>query len=66
VKTHNLYRNILAAQPKDPNGFNKLPNGVTEFVITNPIGFPTVDAWNFTIQRQLGKTMSAENRLCRH
>jgi hypothetical protein len=51
---------ILASQPKGPNGFNKLPNGVTAFVITNPIRFPTVDAWNFTIQRQLGKTMSAE------
>lgn len=51
---------ILASQPKGPNGFNKLPNGVTAFVITNPIRFPTVDAWNFTIQRQLGNSMSAE------
>lgn len=37
-----------------------LPNGVTAFVITNPIRFPTVDSWNFTIQRQLGSSMSAE------
>lgn len=51
---------ILAAQPKGPNGFNMLPNGVTAFVITNPIRFPTVDSWNFTIQRQLGQGMSAE------
>ncbi len=51
---------ILAAQPKGPNGFNKLPNGVTAFVITNPIRFPTVDSWNFTVQRQLGQGMSAE------
>ena len=26
----------------------------------NPIRFPTVDAWNFTIQRQLGQSMSVE------
>ena len=37
-----------------------LPNGVTAFVITNPIRFPTVDAWNFTIQRQVGQNMSVE------
>ena len=51
---------ILAAQPKGPNGFNKLPNGVTAFVITNPVRFPTVDSWNVTIQRQFGQGMSAE------
>lgn len=51
---------ILAAQPKGPNGFNRLPNGVTAFVISNPIRFPTVDAWNFTIQRQLNGTSSFE------
>lgn len=51
---------ILAAQPKGPRGFNLLPNGVTAFVISNPIRFPTVDAWNFTIQRQLGRNMSGE------
>jgi hypothetical protein len=51
---------ILASQPKGPNGHPMLPNGVTAFVITNPIRFPTVDAWNFTIQRQLGETMSVE------
>src|SRR5262249_41761448 len=33
---------VLAAQPKGPNGRNLLPNGVTSFVITNPIRFPTV------------------------
>lgn len=51
---------ILAAQPKGPNGKNILPNGVTAFVITNPIRFPTVDAWNFTVQRQLTGTASFE------
>ena len=51
---------ILAAQRKGPNGKNILPNGVTAFVISNPIRFPTVDAWNFTIQRQINSTSSAE------
>jgi hypothetical protein len=51
---------ILAAQRKGPNGRNILPNGVTAFVITNPIRFPTVDAWNFTIQRQLNANSSVE------
>ena len=51
---------ILAAQPKGPNGFNRLPNGVTAFVITNPIRFPTVDAWNFSVQRQINSTSSFE------
>jgi hypothetical protein len=51
---------ILAAQPKGPNGRNLLPNGVTAFVITNPVRFPTVDAWNFTIQHQLTSTSSVE------
>ncbi len=51
---------ILAAQRKGPNGKNILPNGVTAFIISNPVRFPTVDAWNFTIQRQLNSTSSVE------
>jgi len=51
---------ILAAQRKGPNGRNILPNGVTAFVISNPIRFPTVDAWNFTIQRQFDARSSVE------
>lgn len=51
---------ILNSQPLGPNGHRMLPNGVTSFVISNPIRFPTVDAWNFTIQRQIGSTMSVE------
>lgn len=51
---------ILAAQRKGPNGKNILPNGVTAFVISNPIRFPTVDAWNFTIQRQISGTSSVD------
>ena len=51
---------ILAAQPKGPNGNNKLPNGVTAFIISNPVRFPTVDAWNFSVQRQLDSKSSFE------
>ena len=51
---------ILASAPKGPNGRNMLPNGVTAFMISNPIRFPTVDAWNFTIQRQFGADMAFE------
>jgi hypothetical protein len=51
---------ILTSQRKGPNGRFLLPNGVTAFMITNPIRFPTVDAWNFTIQRQFRNDMSFE------
>ena len=51
---------ILSAQRKGPNGKNILPNGVTAFVISNPIRFPTIDAWNFSIQRQINSTSSFE------
>lgn len=51
---------ILAAQPKGPNGKNILPNGVTGFVVSNPVRFPTVDAWNFSVQRQISSTSSLE------
>ena len=51
---------ILSAQRKGPNGKNILPNGVTAFAISNPIRFPTIDAWNFTIQRQINATSSFE------
>jgi hypothetical protein len=51
---------ILASQKKGPNGRYLLPNGVTAFMISNPIRFPTVDAWNFTVQRQVGKDMALE------
>lgn len=51
---------ILTSQRKGPNGRYMLPNGVTSFMISNPIRFPTVDAWNFTIQRQLTGDTSFE------
>ena len=51
---------VLASQPKGPNGFPLLPNGVTPFIISKDMRLPTVDAWNFTIQRQLSGTLSLE------
>ena len=50
----------LAGQPKGPNGFPILPNGVTPFVISKDMRLPTVDAWNFTIQQQLTNSLSLE------
>jgi hypothetical protein len=51
---------ILDSQPKGPNGRPLLPNGVTPFVISKNMRLPTVDAWNFTVQRQLTNTISLE------
>jgi len=51
---------ILDSQPKGPNGRPILPNGVTPFVIANNMRMPTVDAWNFSIQRQMTDTISLE------
>src|SRR5215472_418154 len=51
---------LLNSQPKGPNGHPLLPNGVTPFVIAQRLRLPTVDAWNFTIQRQLTQTVSLE------
>ena len=47
-------------RPKGPNGFPILPNGVTPFIISKDMRLPTVDAWNFTIQRQLSSSFSLE------
>ena len=51
------------ARPRDdfeptaqgPNG-NPLPNGVTAFILPEPLRLPTVDAWNLTVQHQLVAT----------
>ncbi|MBV9677839.1 MAG: hypothetical protein JO185_15980, partial [Acidobacteriaceae bacterium] len=51
---------VLSSQPKGPNGFPLLPNGVTPLVISKNMRLPTVDAWNFSIQRQLTGTLSLE------
>ena len=51
---------VLDSQPKGPNGRPLLPNGVTPFIISRDMRLPTVDAWNFTIQRQMTNTVSLE------
>jgi hypothetical protein len=51
---------ILTSQKKGPNGNYLLPNGVTSFVLPKRLRLPTVDAWNFSIQHQLGNDMSVE------
>ena len=51
---------ILTNQPKGPNGLPILPNGQTMFVDKNQITLPTVDSWNFSVQRQVTGTMSFE------
>ncbi|HEV2446021.1 MAG TPA: TonB-dependent receptor, partial [Candidatus Sulfopaludibacter sp.] len=49
--------NILATQRKGPNGFPILPNGIAPNVLpltsNNTMRLPVVDAWNFTIERQI-------------
>jgi Carboxypeptidase regulatory-like domain/TonB dependent receptor-like, beta-barrel len=48
---------ILASQPKGPNGNPILPNGVAPNVLpltsNGTMRLPVVDAWNFTIERQI-------------
>jgi hypothetical protein len=51
---------LLNSQPKGPNGRPLLPNGVTPFVIAKRLRLPTVDSWNFSVQRQLTPTISVE------
>jgi len=47
---------ILATQPKGPNGFPILPNGIAPNVLPltadNTMRLPVVDAWNFTVEHQ--------------
>jgi hypothetical protein len=51
---------ILAAQPKGPNGFPMLPNGINPNVLPltedRTMRLPTVDAWNFTIEKQISSS----------
>ena len=42
-----------------------LPNGVTPFIISKDMRLPTVDAWNFTVQRQLTGIVFARSCLRR-
>jgi hypothetical protein len=51
---------LLNSQPKGPNGYPLLPNGVTPVVIPTRLRLPTVDSWNLSIQRQLTSTISIE------
>jgi len=49
---------ILASAPKGPTGNPILPNGISPNVLplteNNTIRLPTVDAWNFSVERQFG------------
>ncbi len=51
---------ILAAQPKGPNGRPLQPNGFTTDIVPFTQRVPTIDTWNFTLQRQLTGTSSLE------
>jgi TonB dependent receptor len=51
---------ILAAQPKGPNGLPIQPNGFTTDIVPASQRIPTIDTWNFAIQRQLTSTASLE------
>ena len=51
---------ILAAQPKGPNGMPIAPAGFTTDIVPPSQRIPTVDTWNFAIQRQLSATASIE------
>ena len=51
---------LLNSQPKGPNGYPLLPNGVTPFVIAKRLRLPTIDSWNLSVQRQLSSTVSLE------
>ena len=48
---------ILASQPKGPTGNPILPNGISPNVLpltsSNTMRLPAVDAWNFTVERQI-------------
>jgi outer membrane receptor protein involved in Fe transport len=51
---------ILNNQPTGPNGRPMLPNGVTAFILPKRLRLPTNDAWNLTVQHQLGGDMAVE------
>ena len=47
---------VLDRQRKRPTP----PNGLTQFIIWRNMRLPAVDAWNFSIQRQLSNTISLD------
>jgi hypothetical protein len=51
---------VLDQQPKGPNGNPLLPDGVRSFVYPKKMRLATLDAWNFSIQRQISNTTSVE------
>ena len=51
---------VLNGRPLGPNGLPILPNGTTMFVLRPKLRLPTVDSWNFSIQRQLTNTSAFE------
>jgi outer membrane receptor protein involved in Fe transport len=51
---------VLANQPKGPDGNPVYPNGFRGWVYPDRMRLPTVDAWNFTVQRQITSTFSLE------
>lgn len=53
-------RRAFSRHSPGPNGSHMLPHGVTAFMISNAIRFPTVDAWNLMIQRQIAVDASFE------
>jgi len=51
---------LLNSQPKGPNGFPLLPNGVTPNILLKKWVQPTVDQWNVAIQQSLPGGLVAE------
>ena len=51
---------VLDTQRKGPNERPILLNGVTSFIISRNMRLPTVEAWNFSIQRPLSNTISVD------
>ncbi len=51
---------VLDATPLGPTGNHLYPNGIRAYVYPDRMRLPTVDAWNFTVQRQITNTFSLE------
>ncbi len=51
---------ILAAQRKGPNGHPLQPDGFRTNIVPQTQRVPTVDTWNFSLQRQVTRSMSME------
>jgi outer membrane receptor protein involved in Fe transport len=51
---------VLDQQPKGPNQNPLLPNGIRSFVYPTKMRLATVDSWNFSVQRQLSRSLTLE------